>query len=67
MRTEIFTGSFNFKDIARVQYSYYALRHLPHNTIMDIKVTPLKDTYLVVENILKTPSAFMTINIIIMK
>lgn len=57
MKTGVFTGSFNFKDIASVEYSYYALRHLPYNVMMDIKVTPLKDTYLVVENILKTPSA----------
>lgn len=58
MRTGVFTGSFDFKDIASVQYSYYALRHLPHNAMMDITVTPLKDTYLVAENILKTPSTF---------
>lgn len=57
MRTGMFTGTFKFKDIALVEYSYYALRHLTYNVMMDVKVTPLKDTHLVVENILKTPSA----------
>lgn len=57
MKTGMFTGTFKFKDIALVEYSYYALRHLPYNVMMDVKVTPLKDTHLVVENILKTPSA----------
>lgn len=57
MQTGMFTGSFDFKDIASVEYSYCALRHLPHNVMMHVKVTPRKDTHLVVENTLRTPSA----------
>lgn len=57
MKTGMFTASFDFKDIALVEYSYYALRHLPYNVMMDVKVTSLKDTHLVMENVLKTPSA----------
>ena len=57
MKTGKFTGTFDFKDVAKVEYSYYALRHLPHNVMMDVKVTPLKDTNIEVENILKTPSS----------
>lgn len=57
MRTGMFTGAFDFKDRASVEYTYCALRHLPHNVMMNVKVTPKQDTYLVVENVLRTPSA----------
>lgn len=58
MRNGAFTGSFDFKDLATVKYTYYALRQLPHTTMMEVEVTPHKDTYLVAENVLTTPAAF---------
>lgn len=55
MKTGTFSASFDFKDIARIEYSYMALRHLPYNSLMEVKVTPLKNTHLVAENILRDP------------
>lgn len=57
MRTGKFIGQFDFKDLATVEYSYYALRHLPYNAMMDVKIMPHKDTHIVVENVLQTPTA----------
>lgn len=58
MQTGIFSGSFDFKDIASVEYSYCALRHLPHNTMLSVKVTSRKkDIHIVAENVLLTPAA----------
>lgn len=58
MRNGSFTGSFDFKDIASVRYTYYALRHLPHTVILDIAVKAHKRTTVLAENILQTPAAF---------
>jgi protein-glucosylgalactosylhydroxylysine glucosidase len=36
MQHASFTTSFDYKDIATVSYTYYALRHLPYSVLMDI-------------------------------
>jgi protein-glucosylgalactosylhydroxylysine glucosidase len=38
-----FTTSFNYKDIATITYTYYALRQLPYSVLMDITITAKKD------------------------
>lgn len=58
MHKGTFTGSFDFKDLASVSYTYYAVRHLPHSVVMEVTVKPKQDTYLVAENVLTTPSAY---------
>ncbi len=58
MRNGTFSGSFDFKNTASVEYKYYALRHLPHSVMMDVKVKANSDTYLVAENAIQTPPAF---------
>lgn len=58
MQNGTFTGSFDFKDKATVEYSYYALRHLPHTAMVDIKVKAHQRIPLVVENIVQTPPSF---------
>lgn len=58
MKEGIFKASFDFKDIASVQYLYYAPHHLPHSVVMEVTVIPLQDTFLGVENILTTPDSF---------
>lgn len=52
-----FTTSFSYKDIATVQYSYYALRHLPYSVLMDITVTAKKDFTLGSASVMEAPDA----------
>ena len=58
MRNGAFTGSFDFKDVASVKYTYYALRQLPHTVMLDVTVKAHKKTALLAENIMQTPAAF---------
>ena len=58
LRNGAFTGHFSFKNKAKVSYTYYALRHLPHTLLLDISITPLRDITLLAENILTTPEGF---------
>lgn len=57
MQNAIFNGSFDFKDLATVTYSYSALRNLPHCVMMTVDIKPKKDSFMDVENILETPSS----------
>lgn len=54
-----FSASFNYKKVATVKYSYYALRQLPHCVMMTVNVTALKDAEIEAENILETPISFL--------
>lgn len=58
MRNGTFTGFFDFKDIASVKYTYYALRQLPHTVMLDVTVKAHKKTAVLAENIVQTPAAF---------
>ena len=58
MRNGTLTGSFRFKDVATVHYTYYALRHLPHSVMLDVTVKALRKTAIVAENIVQTPAAY---------
>lgn len=57
MQNAIFNGSFDFKDLATVTYSYSALRNLPHCVMMTVDIKPKKNIFIDVENILETPSS----------
>src|SRR3954451_3390964 len=43
MQHASFTTSFDYKDVATITYTYYALRHLPYSVLMDITVTAKRD------------------------
>lgn len=58
MRNGAFTGAFDFKDLASVKYTYYALRQLPHTVMLNVTVKAHKKTALLAENIMQTPAAF---------
>lgn len=58
MRNGAFTGAFDFKDVASVQYTYYALRQLPHTVMLDVTVKAHKKTAVLAENSMQTPAAF---------
>lgn len=57
MRKGEFVGSFDYKDVANVTYSYTALRHLPHTVMMEVTVKMKTSGTIVVDNLLETPSA----------
>lgn len=57
MKTASFTTSFNYKDVATVSYTYYALRHLPYSVLMDITVTAKKDIALGSASVMEAPDA----------
>ena len=58
MKQGIHTSSFMFKDEAKVEYSYLAIRQLPFSAMLDVTITPLKDITITAANILETPEAF---------
>lgn len=57
MRTGELSCSFTFKDVAKVSYSYLALRNLPFSVMLDVTIEPLKDASITVYNITETPDA----------
>jgi len=57
MRNGVFTGSFNFRDLASVKYEYYALRNLPHCAMLTIKIVPKKEITIDVDQVLETPES----------
>lgn len=52
-----FTTSFDYKDIATVSYTYYALRHLPYSVLMDITVTAKKNIAIGSASVMEAPDA----------
>ena len=43
MQHASFTTSFDYKDVATVSYTYYALRQLPYSVLMDITISAKKN------------------------
>ncbi|REC64236.1 glycoside hydrolase family 65 protein [Chryseobacterium pennae] len=58
-KTAAFSGSFNYGDIASVEYKYVALRHLPNNVILTVTISPKKEMTFIAESNLKTPQGFL--------
>jgi len=52
-----FTTSFNYRDVATISYTYYALRQLPYSVLMDITVTAKKDFNLGSASQMEAPDA----------
>lgn len=57
MRYGMFHASFDYKDELHVEYSYCALRHLPYNVLLDVKLTAKKNIYVACSNMMETPSS----------
>jgi len=57
MQHASFTTSFNYKDVATISYTYYALRQLPYSVLMDITVTAKKDCNLGGASQMEAPDA----------
>ncbi|MBF0576300.1 glycoside hydrolase family 65 protein [Dysgonomonas sp. GY617] len=57
MKEGSFSGSFDYKNIATVTYSYYALRNLPHCVLLDVNIKAKSGIKIDAENVLETPSS----------
>ncbi len=57
MQHASFTTSFDYKDVATVSYTYYALRQLPYSVLMDITVTAKKEVNLGSASQMEAPDA----------
>ncbi len=52
-----FTTSFDYGDKASIQYTYYALRHLPFTVLMNISITAKKDINITAASVMEAPDA----------
>ena len=57
MQHASFTTTFDYKDIATITYTYYALRQLPYSVLMDISVTAKKTINLGAASVMEAPDA----------
>jgi trehalose/maltose hydrolase-like predicted phosphorylase len=57
MQKAAFTVSFDYADKASVNYSYYALRHLPYTVLMDITILPKKNISIRAASVMEAPDA----------
>jgi trehalose/maltose hydrolase-like predicted phosphorylase len=51
------TTTFDFKDKATISYTYYALRHLPYNVLVDVIITAKKDIEITPASVMEAPDA----------
>jgi trehalose/maltose hydrolase-like predicted phosphorylase len=57
MKKARFTGYFDVGDKATVEYSYYALRHLPFTVLMDVTIRAKKDIGIGAASVMEAPDA----------
>src|SRR5438552_8867383 len=52
-----FTASFDYGDKASIQYTYYALRHLPFTVLININIKAKKDIKITESSVMEAPDA----------
>ena len=52
MRQGVFCGEFDYQSLARVEYQYTSLRHLPYSCLLRVRIIPKEDIEVAVANIL---------------
>ena len=52
MRQGLFCGEFDYQSLARIEYQYTALRHLPYSCILRVRIVPKENIEVAVANIL---------------
>ena len=52
-----FTTTFDYREIASVSYTYYALRQLPYSVLMDISITVKKECSMGGASVMEAPDA----------
>ena len=57
MQHAAFTTSFDYGDKATIQYTYYALRHLPYTVLMNMNITAKKDISVTAASVMEAPDA----------
>ncbi|MFW9597457.1 MAG: glycoside hydrolase family 65 protein [Paludibacter sp.] len=57
LKNGVFTNTFDVENLAKVKYSYKALRHLPFSVMGTVEIEPLTDISITVINIMETPDA----------
>lgn len=55
MKNACLTTRFDYQDKATVQYTHYALRHLPYTALSDITIVAKKDIDIVSANVMEAP------------
>lgn len=57
MQNGTFTSTFDVDKLAKVKYTYMALRHLPYSVLGTVEITPTAEIALTAVNIMETPDA----------
>jgi len=57
MKHANFTTTFDYLDKATVSYTYYALRNLPYNVLVDVTITAKKDIEIIPASVMEAPDA----------
>jgi trehalose/maltose hydrolase-like predicted phosphorylase len=52
-----FNTTFDYLDKATVSYTYYALRNLPYNVLVDVTITAKKDIEIIPASVMEAPDA----------
>lgn len=55
MKHANFTTTFDYQDKASVSYTYYALRNLPYNVLVDVTITAKKDIEIIPASVMEAP------------
>jgi kojibiose hydrolase len=55
MRHANFTTTFDYADKATISYTYYALRNLPYNVLVDVTITAKKDIEIIPASVMEAP------------
>ena len=55
MKHANFTTTFDYEDKATVSYTYYALRNLPYNVLVDVTITAKKDIEIIPASVMEAP------------
>jgi len=57
MKHANFATTFDYLDKATVSYTYYALRNLPYNVLVDVTITAKKDIEIIPASVMEAPDA----------
>jgi trehalose/maltose hydrolase-like predicted phosphorylase len=57
MKHANFTTTFDYLDKATISYTYYALRNLPYNVLVDVTITAKKDIEIIPASVMEAPDA----------
>lgn len=57
MKHASFTTTFDYQDKATIAYTYYALRNLPYNVLVDVTITAKKDIQIIPASVMEAPDA----------